>query len=203
MALKLRYFSHPDMLRQFQPSILIRIVQTAGNFFASKAFPIPPPNSGDEIDYEALAGILADPDEEMPGDLVDGLHLISELGNEACFDDLLQMAGEADVAVEEEVTPQDLAALIWLAKPRLLQQMAQESNFERRKTFESFAPADPAMVIDPAALPEDLGALEEALRGILPREEEGAPVPCVPQEHARRRPLLRAARAGVPPGTKR
>src|SRR5579884_3330246 len=115
MALKLRCFSHPDMLRQFQPSILSRIVQTAEGFFASKAFPIPPPTNGDEIDYEALADILADPDEEMPGELVDGLHLISELGNEACFDDLLQMAGEADVAVEEEVTPQDLAALIWLA----------------------------------------------------------------------------------------
>jgi hypothetical protein len=51
------------------------------------------------------------------------------------------MAGEADIP-SREVTPQDLAALIWLAKPRLLQQKAQESSFERRKTFESFAPAD-------------------------------------------------------------
>jgi hypothetical protein len=93
MALKLRYFSHPDMLRQFQPEILVRIVQTAGGFFAAKGFPIPAPGNAGEIDYEALASILADPDEEMPGDLVDGLHLISELGNEACFDDLLQMAG--------------------------------------------------------------------------------------------------------------
>ena len=173
MALKLRYFSHPDMLRQFQPGILIRIVQTAGNFFASKAFPIPPPNSGDEIGYEALAGILADPDEEMPGTLVDGLHLISELGNEACFDDLLQMAGEADIPVDEEVTPQDLAALIWLTKPRLLQQKALESNFERRKTFESFAPADPAMVIDSSALPEDLGEVEAALREYFRGKKKG------------------------------
>jgi hypothetical protein len=161
------------MLRQFEPGILIRIVQTAEWFFASKAFPIPPPNNGDEIDYEALAGILADPDEEMPGELVDGLHLISELGNEACFDDLLQMAGEADVPVAEDVTPQDLAALIWLTKPRLLQQKAQESSFERRKTFESFAPADPAMVIDPAALPEDLGDLEAALREYFRGKKKG------------------------------
>jgi hypothetical protein len=145
MALKLRYFSHPDMLRQFQPEILVRIVQTAGGFFAAKGFPIPAPGNAGEIDYQALASILADPDEEMPGDLVDGLHLISELGNEAYFDDLLQMAGEAGIPVDDEVTPQDLAALIWLAQPRLLQQKDQESNFERRKTFESFAPADPAL----------------------------------------------------------
>lgn len=173
MALKLGYFSHPDMLRQFEPSILIRIVLTAEGFFASKAFPIPDPNNGDEIDYEALADILADPDEEMPGDLVDGLHLISELGNEACFDELLHMAGEADIAVGEEVTPQDLAALIWLTKPRLLQQKAQESNFERRKTFESFAPADPAMAIDPAVLPEDLADLEAALREYFRGKKKG------------------------------
>ena len=173
MALKLRYFSHPDMLRQFEPGILIRIVRTAEQFFTAKGFPIPPPNNGDEIDYEALAGILADPDEEMPGDLVDGLHLISEFGNEACFDDLLQMAGEAEIAVDEEVTPQDLAALIWLTKPRLLQQKAQESSFERRKTFESFAPADPAMVIESEQLPQDLGELEAALREYFRGKKKG------------------------------
>jgi hypothetical protein len=46
MALKLRYFSHPDMLRQFEPGILIRIVRTAEGFFASKSFPLPPLNNG-------------------------------------------------------------------------------------------------------------------------------------------------------------
>jgi hypothetical protein len=173
MALKLRFFAHSDMLRQFQPDILIRIMQTAAGFFTSKAFAIPPPNNGDEIDYEGLAGILADPDEEMPGDLVDGLHLISELGNEASFDDLLQMAGEAGIPVDEEVTPQDLAALIWLARPRLLQQKAQESSFERRKTFESFAPADPAMVINAQELPQDLGGLEAALRDYFRSKKKG------------------------------
>jgi hypothetical protein len=173
MALKLRYFSHPDMLRQFEPEILVRIVQTAKEFFAAKGFPIPAPGNGGEIDYEALAGILADPDEEMPGDLVDGMHLISELGNEAYFDDLLQMAGEAGIAVDDEVTPQDLAALIWLAQPRLLQQKDQESSFERRKTFESFAPADPAMVINVQELPEDLSELESALREYFRKKKKG------------------------------
>ncbi len=173
MALKLKYFSHPDMLRQFQPEILVRIVQTAEGFFASKGFPIPAPGNGDEIDYEALASILADPDEAMPGDLVDGLHLISELGNEAYFDDLLQMAGEAGIAADDEVTPQDLAALIWLTQPRLLQQKDQESSFERRKTFVSFAPADPAMVINAQALPQDLGELESALRDYFRKKKRG------------------------------
>jgi hypothetical protein len=173
MALRLRYFSHPDMLRQFEPAILVQILQTAENFFAAKGFPIPALGNGGEIDYKALASILADPDEEMPGDLVDGLHLISELGNEAYFDDLLQMAGEAGIAVDDEVTPQDLAALIWLTQPRLLQQKDQESSFERRKTFESFAPADPAMVINAQELPQDLGELESALREYFRKKKKG------------------------------
>lgn len=172
MALKLRYFSQPDMLKQFRSEILLRILLTAQGFLAVRGFSIPSSNDG-EIDYELLAGILADPDDEMPGDLVDGLHLISELGNEACFDDLLHMAGEADIEVDEEVTPQDLAALIWLTKPRLLHQKAQESNFDRRKTFESFAPADPAMMIDPEYLPEDLGDLEAALREYFRGKKKG------------------------------
>mgnify|MGYP006976764404 CR=1 FL=1 len=173
MALKFRYFSHPDMLKQFRTEVLLRILWRASGFFATKGFSVPQPGDGSEIDYEVLAGILADPDEEMPGDLVDGLHLISELGNEACFDDLLQIASEAEIPVDEEVTPQDLAALIWLTQPRLLQQKAQESSFECRKTFESFAPIDPAMVIDVEQLPQDLGDLEAALRTYFRSKKKG------------------------------
>lgn len=83
------------------------------------------------------------------------------------------MAGAANMAVDEEVTAQDLAALIWLTNPRLLQQKDQESSSERRRSFESFAPADPAMVIHAAELPRDLGELESALRDYFRRKKKG------------------------------
>jgi len=63
--------------------------------------------------------------------------------------------------------------LIWLAQPRLLQQKDQESSFERRKTFESFAPADPSMVINVEELPQDLGELESALREYFRKKKKG------------------------------
>ncbi len=64
MAFKLKCFSHPDVLKQFQPEILIRLLETSRLFFEMKGFAIPAPEAGD-LDYLALAGILAEPDEDM------------------------------------------------------------------------------------------------------------------------------------------
>ena len=65
MALKLKSFSQPDQLKRFQPEILFRLLEPFRLFFEMKGFPFPSLEAG-EIDLPALAGILAEPDEEMP-----------------------------------------------------------------------------------------------------------------------------------------
>ena len=90
MALRLKSFSQPDQLKRFQPENLLQLVEPHRLFFEMKGLQFPSPEG--EIDLPTLAGIVAEPDEEMPSELVEGLHLIEHLGTTEYSDDLLQLA---------------------------------------------------------------------------------------------------------------
>lgn len=180
MALRLRSFSHPDVLKQFQPEILIRLLETSRLFFETKGLALPAGN-GREIDYLSLAGILADPDEAMPADLVEALYQISELGTEENYDDLLQLAAEAGIEVPEDPTAADLTARIWLQKPELLERQEREGIFGRRKTFESFRAGGPALAVDFERLPAAVAALEASLGRYFEEKKKGAGCRVIPK----------------------
>jgi hypothetical protein len=76
-----------------------------------------PAGNGAEIEYLALAGMLA-PDEDMPSDLVEALHLIGNFSGDEYFDDLLELAHGASLEVGGDATTPDLATRIYLHDPR-------------------------------------------------------------------------------------
>src|ERR1035438_10676047 len=77
--LNLKSFAQPDLLKKIQPANLLSLLEPFRLFLEMKEFLLPtdPP---DEMDTGTLAAILAQPDEDMPGDLVEALHLIGSLG---------------------------------------------------------------------------------------------------------------------------
>jgi hypothetical protein len=171
MALKLKSFSQPDQLKRFQPEGLLRLLEPYRLFLEMKGLQFPGPDS--EIDLPTLAGILAEPDEEMPSDLVEALHLIEHLGTNEYYDDLLQLAAANGIDPDGEATAPDLAVQIWLKNPQALERKDREGLFQQRKTFESFRAADSAATIEIDAIPDDLGPLEEALGQYFEEKKRG------------------------------
>jgi hypothetical protein len=135
--LNLRSFAQPDLLTGLQAANLLNLLTPFQMFFEMKGVELPT-NPTDPIDVRALAAVLAQPDEDMPGDLVEALYLISSLGSEDRFDELLVLADANGIEADSEVTPLDLATQIWLKNPDALERMEQERSFEKRRTFESF-----------------------------------------------------------------
>ena len=171
MALRLKSFSQPDQLERFQPETLLRLIEPHRLFFEMKGLQFPSPDG--EIDLPALAGILAEPDEEMPSDLVEALHLIEHLGTTEYYDDLLHLAAANGIDPDSEATAADLAVQVWLKDPQALERKDREGLFQKRKNFESFRTADPAVAIDVDVIPDDLGPLEAALRGYFEDRKRG------------------------------
>jgi hypothetical protein len=132
-----------------------------------------PTNLTDPIDVRALAAVLAQPDEDMPGELVEALHLISSLGSEDRFDELLELAVTNEIEVDSEVTPLDLATQIWLKNPEALERKEQERSFEKRRTFESFIAVDPDTAVEVDQLPADLTPLEQNLEEYFSAKKRG------------------------------
>jgi len=172
MALKLRSFAEADQLKRFQPDSLIRLLDPHRLFFDMKGFALPA-TEGDEIDYLGLAGILAQPDEDMPSELVEALHVVGNFSSDDQFEELLELADQAGLPVESEVTAPDLAARIYLSDPRVLERKQREALFEKRKTFESYRAANPGVLLDIVELPTDLSSLEEDLNQYFQSKKRG------------------------------
>ncbi|MGD1091508.1 MAG: hypothetical protein ABSB35_05875 [Bryobacteraceae bacterium] len=162
MALQLKSFAQPDLLKRIQSQNLILLLEPHRLFFDMKGFSLP---AGDphEIEYLTLAGILAQPDEDMPSDLVEALHVIGNFSGDEHFDDLLKLAQQAGLDVEGDATTPDLATRIYLRDPQVLERKERERLFEQRKTFESYRAANPDDALGIEALPADLGPLERDL----------------------------------------
>ena len=170
--LNLKSLAQPDLLKKIQPANLLLLLEPFRLFLEMKEFLLPtePP---DEMDTGTLAAILAQPDEDMPGDLVEALHLIGSLGTDDRFDDLLELAAANELETDSEVTALDLATQVWLKNPEALERKEHEEFFQKRKSFESFRAATPDQVIAVEDLPTDLAPLETALDAYFQAKKRG------------------------------
>jgi hypothetical protein len=183
MALKLKSFAQPDLLKRIQPQNLIRLLEPHRLFFDMKGFSLPAGDDG-EIEYLALAGVLAQPDEDMPSDLVEALHVIGNFSGDEHFNDLLDLAHRETLDVDADATALDLATRIYLRDPQVLERKVREQLFEKRKTFESYRAANPESVVDVGDLPSDLLPLEAALDKYFQSKKQGVGCPIIRKDSA-------------------
>lgn len=152
-------FGQPDVLKSITPSILIQILEPCRGFLETNGLSLPD-SAGTEIDYLHLASILATPDEHMDSHVIEGLHVITTVGRDEYFDELLNMARRNFIEVDLEATACDLAARMWLVAPQMLQLKDREQMVDRRRKFESFRARDPQIVVPLEKLPADLTPLQ-------------------------------------------
>jgi hypothetical protein len=172
MGLKLRSFAQPDLLKKIDPANLLALLEPHRLFFEMKGFSLPA-SATEDIDYLGLAGILAQPDEDMPSDLVEALHLVGRFSDDEHFDMLLEVAHTAALTIDGEATAPDLATRLYLHDSQILERKEREQLFEKRKTFESYRAADGEAAFTSAAFPNDLSALESDLDSYFLSKKRG------------------------------
>lgn len=172
LRFNLKTFAQPDRLREIQPLKLIRILEPCREFLNARGSSLPQ-DDREQIDYVALASVLAAPDESMDSSVIEGLHVIGNLGTDEHFDELLDIARRNFIEVEMESTAADLAATIWLEAPQVLVLKEREAGTHRRRKFESFRARDPEAVIPPEQLPIQFDQLEADLEGWFMAKKRG------------------------------
>jgi hypothetical protein len=160
------------LLNRIQPQNLLGLLEPHRLFFEMKKFSLPV-GLENEIEYLTLAAVLAQPDEDMPSDLVEALHVIGNFSGDEYFDDLLKIAQQAGLEVDSEATTPDLATRLYLRDPQVLERKEREQLFEKRKTFESYRAANPDDAIDIKTLPPDLIPLEQDLDKYFQSKKRG------------------------------
>jgi hypothetical protein len=172
MPLQFKSFARPDLLKTIHPKNLTSLLEPHRRFLGDRGFRFPA-GADEELDCLALAGILAQPDEETPSDLVEALYVIESFSDDQHFDELLAMADAAGMEVGEEETTVDLAVRLYLHDASLLERKLREQLCDRRRTFESYRLADPASGMEVENLPQNLTPLEADLDRYFESKKRG------------------------------
>jgi hypothetical protein len=132
----LRKFTNPGLLKTIAPGRLVAFLNPWREYLAGRGLDFPTNGSG-EIDCDALAHILIDPDASVPKDMVDALYYVHETSSDEDMDALLDLAKSRNVKIEHDprTTVADVAIQMWLAAPDILREHHAEAIAFRQKNF--------------------------------------------------------------------
>ena len=133
----LRKFAQPDVLKNIQEENLLKFLEPYTDYLTGRGFSFQKNGDG-EIDYSQLCHILMQPSEGIPPTMVDALYFVQEVSDDDMFDELLEIAKDAQVDVPANLTPTDLAVLLWLKDPELIKKPHSEALMMKPKSFNSF-----------------------------------------------------------------
>lgn len=165
-------FTNPETFRKIRPDLLWAWLKQSEGYFNKRGLVLPA--SGESLgadafsprlDYDGLARVFMEPTADMPSELVEGLHMVHEMGRPARVDRMLQEACRSglDLGLGEDATPADIAVKLLLLDPKALEDLCNCDVMTRRRSFEYFTTdAVPVPQFEGATL-EQLRLLEEKL----------------------------------------
>jgi hypothetical protein len=135
-SFNLRRFTNPDLLKTIAPGRLREFLKPWRTYLASRGLDFFV-NGSANVDCDALAHILIDPDVTVPKDMIGALYCIDETASNEDMEALLDLAKARRVDLEHdpETTVADVAIQMWLAAPDILQEHHAETIAFRQKNF--------------------------------------------------------------------
>ncbi len=128
-------FANPNTLKKISPENLLLFFAPFLGYFVKRGYELPSDPS-EQIDYEALAAILANPDGSLPRDLAQSLYLVHEMATDRGMQDLLEAAPPGLFGAEtRDPTAADVALRVLLRNRPLLERIHAEQFLIRTRSF--------------------------------------------------------------------
>lgn len=161
-SVTLRRFAKVETLRALQPESLLALLGRYHAHFATRGVDL----NRHVPDYKGIADVLMAPDPQTPSGLIDDLYFIDDLATKEAMDGLLDdPAVAAELDLDENATPADVAVQLRLRNPALLEQKhAEFFLLPSRRSFMYFRSRPNA---DPACPALDDSDRIKALEGML------------------------------------
>src|SRR5262249_37011384 len=94
-----RRFTNPETFRRIRPDLLWAWLKQSEGDFTKRGLVLPPTCEhlgvdalSPRLDYDGLVRVFMEPTADMPVELVDGLHLVHEMGRRARVESMFQEA---------------------------------------------------------------------------------------------------------------
>ena len=163
----LRRFTNPVTLKSIRPDNLVALLDRHRAYFTRRGVALvqsaavlrvaepravygsaaPKVEPANGIDYEGVARVLMTPDETTPRDLVDDLFFVDEMATPEGMDalreeiDRLPLPQRRKIDLGPDPTPADVAVMVRLHAPDILENKHAESLLVSKRSFQYFQPA--------------------------------------------------------------
>ena len=140
-------FSNPETFRKIRPDLLLAWLKQSEGYFTKCGLMVSADCNGFEwtafsrgFDYDGLVRVFMEPTPDMPPELVEGLHLVHEMGRPSHVESMFEEARKygLDLGLPEDATPEDVALKLLLLDPRALENLRNCGLITRRRTFDYF-----------------------------------------------------------------
>lgn len=140
-TINLRRFTNYETLTAIRATHLMQLLEPYRDYFASRDVRLPPATAASpKIPYAEIAMVLMTPDAAMPSDLIEALYYIHEMASPAGHEAMIEAlsSGAIILAAPENATALDLAIQLWLKDRRQLEQLHDEQQLLRPRSFDYF-----------------------------------------------------------------
>ena len=123
---------------------VLRVAEATASYGTAVARSVEP----DELDYEGIARVLMTPDETTPRELVDDLFYVDEMATPEGMDALHEEIAKLPPAQRKQLdlgpapTPADVAVIVRLHAPAILESKHAETLLSSKRSFQYFQPAN-------------------------------------------------------------
>jgi hypothetical protein len=164
----LKRFAHQEILKSIRPDHLLALLGRHGTYFTRRGVNLTGTGSvlrvaepiasygtaaaasqtAAGIDYEGIARVLMTPDETTPRELVDDLFFVDEMSAHENMDALREEISKLPPAQRKKLelgpdpTPADVAVMVRLHAPDILEKKHAESLLVSKRSFQYFQPAN-------------------------------------------------------------
>src|SRR3954471_12096531 len=94
-------YTNPEVFRRFRPDLFLAWLKQWEGYFTKRGLTIPPNCGGlgrgrfnPGFHYDGRAGVFMEPTADLPPELVEGLHLVHEMGRPARVASMFEEAGK-------------------------------------------------------------------------------------------------------------
>ncbi|RMH00002.1 MAG: hypothetical protein D6705_01635 [Deltaproteobacteria bacterium] len=195
----LRRFTNPATLKSIRKDNLIALLDRHRSYFVGRGVTLQRPTAVlqvadgtgtygrgaarveamNGVDYEGIARVLMTPDESTPCELVDDLFFVDEMATPEGMDALreeierLPLARRRSIDLGSDPTPADVAVMVRLHAPDILEHKHAEGLLVSKRSFQYFVPANGKRKPFPRPTDEQLRALEAVFDDAFEKMKRG------------------------------
>jgi hypothetical protein len=133
-------FLRPAVLRSIDPDRLVSFLNLFKDFLLSRGLLLRGKHPLSSAQFDQLVVILGTPNRDTPRELLDSMHLVTEMANARCMDIILTRidVSELGLSAMSNPTPADVAMQAWISQRHIVEAIHAEESLVRTRSFESF-----------------------------------------------------------------